>query len=158
MQVMPQTYEQMADQHRLGDNPFDAHDNILAGAAYLRWLHKRYGYPAMFAAYNAGPGRLADHLQHGVRLPAETRAYVASLTRTLRAHRHNDLDILNFTRPDGATVRIDVNKVTGIRAAHPGEYAASVKTVIALGPHKQQGVRENVTVAMAAIRATGGLI
>ena len=57
MQVLPETYDQMAEQHRLGANPFDARDNIMAGAAYLRWLHQKYGYPAMFAAYNAGPGQ-----------------------------------------------------------------------------------------------------
>ncbi len=82
MQVLPDTYDQMAVEHRLGANPFDARDNIMAGAAYLRWLHQKYGYPAMFAAYNAGPGKLEDHLEHGVRLPAETRAYVGGITRT----------------------------------------------------------------------------
>ncbi len=45
MQVMPDTYDQMAEAHKLGEDPFDARDNIMAGAAYLRWLHKRYGYP-----------------------------------------------------------------------------------------------------------------
>ena len=55
MQVLPATYDQMAEQHRLGGNPFDARDNIMAGTAYLRWLHQRYGFPKMFAAYNAGP-------------------------------------------------------------------------------------------------------
>src|SRR5258708_40263323 len=43
MQVLPQTYREMAAEHRLGANPFDARDNIMAGAAYLRWLHHKYG-------------------------------------------------------------------------------------------------------------------
>ncbi|MCK8279230.1 lytic transglycosylase domain-containing protein, partial [Erwinia amylovora] len=38
MQVLPATYDEMATQHRLGANPFDARDNIMAGTAYLRWL------------------------------------------------------------------------------------------------------------------------
>lgn len=80
MQVMPGTYDEMAEQHKLGADPFDARNNILAGTAYLRWLHKRYGYPRMFAAYNAGPGRV----ERGGRLPAETRAYVG-ITRTLHS-------------------------------------------------------------------------
>ena len=63
MQVLPGTYVEMAVQHKLGDNPFEPRDNIMAGTAYLRWLHHKYGYPAMFAAYNAGPGRLEDHLK-----------------------------------------------------------------------------------------------
>ena len=83
MQVQSDTYEEMAAQYNLGANPFDAHDNIFAGAAYLRWLQKRYGFPAMFAAYNAGPGRVDDHLQHGASLPAETRKYVGHITTVL---------------------------------------------------------------------------
>ena len=74
----------MAAQYRLGTDPFNPHDNIYAGAAYLRWLHGKYGFPAMFAAYNTGPGNLEDHLYHGQPLPAETRAYtVAGITHLL---------------------------------------------------------------------------
>ncbi|HEY2835006.1 MAG TPA: lytic transglycosylase domain-containing protein, partial [Rhizomicrobium sp.] len=50
MQVMSGTYTEMAAQYRLGADPYDAHDNIFAGTAYLKWLHGKYGYPAMFAA------------------------------------------------------------------------------------------------------------
>lgn len=56
MQVMPQTYAQMRDAYNLGADPYDPHDNIIAGTAYLRWLHGKYGFPDMFAAYNDGPG------------------------------------------------------------------------------------------------------
>lgn len=153
MQVLPGTYDQMAVQHRLGANPFDSRDNIMAGTAYLRWLHKRYGFPKLFAAYNAGPGRVAQ----GGKLPAETRAYVGGITRSLKAGTHNT-DLVKLTRPDGAAVKIDVARVTAIRAAQPGEYAASVKAVLILGKHKRQGIRENVHVATAAIRSFGGLI
>ncbi len=152
MQVMPGTYDEMAEQHKLGADPFDARNNILAGTAYLRWLHKRYGYPRMFAAYNAGPGRV----ERGGRLPAETRAYVGGITRTLHS-RTAAADLVKLTRPNGAAVKIDPGKITGIRAALPGEYAASVKTVVTIG-RRQQGVRENVSVAINAIRATGGLL
>ena len=159
MQVLPQTYDEMAQQHRLGGNAFDAHDNIMAGTAYLHWLHKRYGYPAMFAAYNAGPGRLEQHLVNGVKLPAETRAYVGGITRKLNLRiAGSDLDLVKLTRPDGAVVKIDPTKVTAIRAAVPGEYAPSVKAVITLGKHNQQGIREDVRVATSAIRSVGGLI
>lgn len=150
MQVMPATYEEMAEQHKLGADPSNARDNILAGTAYLRWLHKRYGYPRMFAAYNAGPGRV----ERGGRLPAETRAYTAGIARTLRS---SPVDLVKLTRPNGAAMKIDVNKVTGIRAALPGEYPKSVKAVVTIAG-KPQAVRENVTVAINAIRATGGLL
>jgi soluble lytic murein transglycosylase-like protein len=152
MQVMPDTYDQMAQAHKLGDDPFNARDNIMAGAAYLRWLHKRYGYPRMFAAYNAGPGRV----EKGGKLPAETRAYVGGITRTLRGARINN-DLVNLTRPDGKTVQIDAGKVTAVRKPLPGEYGESVKAVVAIG-RKSQAVRENVKMATAAIRATGGVI
>ena len=81
MQVMPGTYEDMRRAHDLGADPHDPRDNILAGTAYLRAMYDRYGYPNLFAAYNAGPGRYDDHLQQGRPLPAETRAYLASIAR-----------------------------------------------------------------------------
>ena len=85
MQMLPQTYRAIAAQHNLGTNPADAHDNIMAGTAYLGTLYHKYGFPAMFAAYNAGPGKLEDHLERGVSLPAETRAYVGAIAKMLHA-------------------------------------------------------------------------
>ncbi len=159
MQVLPQTYVEMAAEHRLGDNPFDPRDNIMAGTAYLRWLHHKYGYPAMFAAYNAGPGRLEDHLEHGSRLPAETRAYAGSIARLLNLKIANSSpDLVSLTRPDGTVMQLDPGQVTAIRAALPGEYAPGVQSVITLGKRNQQGIREEIQVATTAIRATGGLI
>ena len=158
MQVLPETYDEMATAHRLGANPFDARDNIMAGAAYLRWLHQKYGYPAMFAAYNAGPGKLEDHLEHGARLPAETRAYVGFITKTLHAATKSGLELVKFTRPDGVTVKIDPAKVTAIRAPLPGEYGAGVNAVLTLGHHRQQAVTENLIIARAEIRAAGSAI
>jgi soluble lytic murein transglycosylase-like protein len=81
MQVMPGTWTTLRRQHGLGPDPHDPHDNILAGAAYLRQMHDRFGYPGLFAAYNAGPGRYAEHLRTGRPLPAETRGYIAQLAR-----------------------------------------------------------------------------
>ena len=83
MQIMPDTWSGLRSRYRLGADPFDPHDNILAGAAYLRELHDRYGELGFLAAYNAGPGRYEDHLATGRPLPAETRAYVAALTPLL---------------------------------------------------------------------------
>ena len=79
MQIMPETWATLRLRYGLGADPFDPHDNILAGAAYLRELHDRYGSPGFLAAYNAGPARYEDHLATGQPLPAETRAYVALL-------------------------------------------------------------------------------
>ena len=46
---------------------------------YLRAMYNRFGSPGFLAAYNAGPGRYAEHLSTGRPLPRETRAYVARL-------------------------------------------------------------------------------
>ncbi|MFC3677103.1 lytic transglycosylase domain-containing protein [Ferrovibrio xuzhouensis] len=78
MQIMPDTWAGLRARYSLGTDPFNPRDNILAGAAYLREMHDRYGSPGFLAAYNAGPGRYEDYLA-GRPLPAETRAYVAAL-------------------------------------------------------------------------------
>jgi len=75
MQLMPGTWAQLRGRLGLGTDPFDPADNILAGAAYLRELHDRYGAPGFLAAYNAGPGRYEASLA-GRPLPLETRLYV----------------------------------------------------------------------------------
>ncbi|MGY4158309.1 hypothetical protein ACVINW_004151 [Bradyrhizobium sp. USDA 4461] len=82
MQIMPATWAELRKRYNLGSNPYDPHDNILAGAAYLRELLDRYGSPGMFAAYNAGPSRYGALLASGA-LPAETQAYVAKLAALL---------------------------------------------------------------------------
>ena len=82
MQIMPETWAGLRDRYRLGADPYDLRDNIIAGAAYIRELYGRYGSPGWIAAYNAGPGRYEDSLK-GRPLPAETRAYVASVASLL---------------------------------------------------------------------------
>lgn len=82
MQIMPATWAELRERYSLGNDPYDPHDNILAGTAYLRELLDRYGSPGVFAAYNAGPSRYEEHLAGGS-LPDETRAYVAKLANLL---------------------------------------------------------------------------
>jgi len=90
MQIMPETYTDLRARHGLGDNPYDPHNNILAGAAYLREMHDLFGSPGFLAAYNAGPLRYEDHLTTGRPLPAETRAYVATLAFQLGLKQADD--------------------------------------------------------------------
>jgi len=82
MQLMPATWAEMRAQYGLGTDVFDPRDNILAGAAYLRMMRDRFGYPGLFAAYNAGPARYQAHLDSRSSLPEETRKYVARLAQT----------------------------------------------------------------------------
>lgn len=91
MQVMPETWAGLRIRYDLGDNPYDPRDNILAGAAYLRELHERYGSPGFLAAYNAGPGRYDDHLATGRPLPHETQRYVATLAPLIGGRLDDDI-------------------------------------------------------------------
>jgi hypothetical protein len=83
MQVIPDTYEDMREQFGLGDDPFDPHNNILAGAAYIKEMYDRYGSPGFLAAYNAGPNRLDLYLSGSQSLPNETVNYLASVAPRL---------------------------------------------------------------------------
>ncbi|WP_455153250.1 lytic transglycosylase domain-containing protein [Bradyrhizobium cenepequi] len=80
MQIMPKTWDELRARHGLGNDPWQPRDNILAGAAYLREMHDRYGsIAAMLAAYNAGPKRYDAHLASGRALPTETVEYAAKI-------------------------------------------------------------------------------
>ncbi|WP_052213988.1 lytic transglycosylase domain-containing protein [Belnapia sp. F-4-1] len=83
MQVMPRTYDILRPRYGLGPDPYAPRDNILAGAAYLREMHDRFGAPAFLAAYNAGPERVADFLIGARILPDETMRYVAGIAPRL---------------------------------------------------------------------------
>lgn len=83
MQLKPGTWVELSVRYGLGLNPFDAHDNIFAGAAYLKDMHDRFGSAGLLAAYHAGPTRYEQHLATGQPLPLETTAYVAAVTPLL---------------------------------------------------------------------------
>lgn len=83
MQLMPETYAEMQAQYGLGGDPYDPHDNIMAGSAYIRQLYDRFGAPDFLAAYNAGPGRVDQWRNNGDPLPDETVQYVAAITPNL---------------------------------------------------------------------------
>lgn len=79
MQVMPATFAELTARYGLGGDPYEPHANILAGAAYLREMYNRFGPAHFLAAYNAGPGRVEDHLRNGRPLPNETQRYIRAL-------------------------------------------------------------------------------
>jgi soluble lytic murein transglycosylase-like protein len=134
MQIMPATWAELRLRHGLGPDPFSPRDSILAGAAYLREMHDRYGSVAlMLAAYNAGPVRTDEHLATGRALPAETRAYVAALVPELAAEAApailasthaapaDDLFaapifVVRAGGPDAAPVRTDARRVAALTA------------------------------------------
>ncbi|RUQ67792.1 transglycosylase [Azospirillum doebereinerae] len=79
MQVMPATYDEMRRKHDLGSDPYDPHDNIVAGTAYLREMYNLFGAPGFLGAYNCGPGCYGDYLAGKRSLPGETKRYIASV-------------------------------------------------------------------------------
>jgi D-alanyl-D-alanine carboxypeptidase len=83
MQVMPSTYEGLRERYGLGADPYDPHNNILAGTAYIREMYDRFGAPGFLAAYNAGPDRVESYLAGGSHLPDETVNYLAAVTPNL---------------------------------------------------------------------------
>lgn len=152
MQLLPGTYAEMRAQYGLGSDVYNPHDNIFAGAAYLKWLKGKYGFPAMFAAYNDGPGLFEDHLFRGRPLPDETKLYVANITRSLGSGTEwlATHDKLTVTRPDGSKLALARNDIRGVRATLPGEYAPGVLAVVDLGRTKQ-GVMESPVALQAAL-------
>jgi membrane-bound lytic murein transglycosylase B len=143
MQIMPETWATLRLRYGLGADPFDPHDNIIAGAAYLRELHDRYGSPGFLAAYNAGPTRYENHVATGQPLPAETRAYLALLAPMVNGDVISDAAVLpvvarSWTEAPLFTVRANDHSATDQRAAeqHADHHATdtAVQDLTALAP------------------------
>ena len=84
MQIMPETWKTYRARLRLGDDPYGAHDNIMAGAAYLSDLYRRFGSSGFLAAYQAGPKRYEEFLDDGRPLPRQTVDYIARVHRAIQ--------------------------------------------------------------------------
>lgn len=80
MQLMPDTWRDLAAQYHLGNDPYDPHDNIVAGTGYIRQLYDHFGSPGFLAAYNAGPTRVTQYSMGQASLPDETVNYVAAIS------------------------------------------------------------------------------
>jgi len=72
-------------------DPYDAHDNIVVGAAYLRELHDRYCFTGFLAAYNAGSARWEDHLATRRPLLMEPQAYLARVAPVANGNAPDDV-------------------------------------------------------------------
>lgn len=83
MQLMPDTWAEMRGRYGIQGDVLDPAANIMAGSAYLAEMRDRFGYPGLFAAYNAGPARYEVYLRDGSPLPAETQAYLGKLDARL---------------------------------------------------------------------------
>lgn len=147
MQLMPKTWTDMRARYGLGRDPFDPRDNILAGAAFLRELHDRYGSPGFLAAYNAGPGRYEEFRDRHRPLPAETKAYVAAIVPFVDAERTPGPLLLaassrsSWTRAPLFFGHVDgpssAARVTVGRPAHDRPAAVLVHDVSAIAPQSE---------------------
>jgi hypothetical protein len=154
MQIMPATYDEMADKHGLGDDPFNPRDNVYAAAAYLRWLKDRYGFPGMFAAYNFGPGNWEQHLRRKRALPTETRNYLKQITAYLKTSPSSLVHAVHLTGPDGKAVAIDTKAISAIMPARANEYAPGAQTIVWTGK-KRQAVREDIAMVVKRLSIQG---
>ena len=144
MQIMPETWAELRTRYQLGADPFDPHDNIMAGAAYLRELYDRFGAAGFLAAYNAGPTRFEDYLA-GIRpLREETTDYLAKLQAdTSRfAHRRHD---------ECGRERVDWRRA-GLFASSP-----AVRPLPANGSSNQRTVSTSTPVLFALAPHSNGL-
>jgi len=84
-------------------DPFDPHQALPASARLLHTLRQQFGNLGFVAAaYNAGPHRVADWLDHRRALPQETKTYVLRVTgRSAEAWRTSPLadSQLTFVKP-----------------------------------------------------------
>ncbi|MBG0808484.1 lytic transglycosylase domain-containing protein [Methylosinus sp. H3A] len=144
MQIMPDTWSELRARYALAGDPFDPRDNIVAGAAYLRELHDRYGSPGFLAAYNAGPRRYEDYLDGRRSLLSETVAYVAALAPLIEGNDGarpaiRSVSGLSFWiraplfvgRPDGART---ANHPAPIRTATDRGTVAAMRDMSAIAP------------------------
>nr|WP_025825972.1 lytic transglycosylase domain-containing protein [Acetobacter persici] len=79
MQIKPDTYRELARRYHLGSDPYNPHDNIMAGSGYIRELYDRFGSPDFVAAYNCGPQCAENHRSRGASLPSYARTYLAAV-------------------------------------------------------------------------------
>lgn len=141
MQVMPDTWTELRARYDLGRDPYDPRDNILAGTGYLREMLDRYGdVAAILAAYNAGPARYDEHLSTGRPLPAETRAYVASLAPALRGERPSKRASSDASPQDWREAGIFVAREEGASVTGPAFSDRSANEVLSSLPATSEAV------------------
>ncbi len=147
MQVMPKTYAELRVRHRLGADPCDPHDNILAGAAYLREMLDRYGAPGFLAAYNAGPARYDEHLMKGRPLPGETQDYVAKLAPMIGVQQGED--------QKGPAFNLFAWLHAALFPPHADPYPGAVLLAVRAQPDRSPAVRRVVDLSALAPSSEG---
>lgn len=127
MQIMPETWADLRLRYALGSDPYDPHNNILAGTAYLRELCNRYGMPGFLAAYNVGPARYEEHLA-GRPLPAETQGYLQKLVPIIGSDATAFCAVESLRPSEGALFVVRAEGSKSVARLQPGRPPDSAPT------------------------------
>lgn len=105
-QLMPKTAEGLGLNLEPQDERLVPEKSARAAATYLRQMHRQFkDWPLALAAYNAGPGRVADLMKRrraasydalAPSLPAETQMYVPKFQAVLKRREKVDLAALRL--------------------------------------------------------------
>jgi soluble lytic murein transglycosylase-like protein len=153
MQVMPDTYDILRDKYGLRSDPYEPHDNILAGAAYIRELYDAYGFPGFIAAYNAGPQMLMACLNAGQPLPQETVSYLTAVAPRLRPYAQPTGLLAGYAalQPDVPADNLNRRSILGLPLTGPTQ-AATMMPVLACRPPPEDHSADDLNRAQLAGR------
>ncbi len=117
-------------------DPFEPHQAIAASASYLIDLRREFGnWGLAAAAYNAGPGRVADWRAGTSGLPFETQDFVASIT----GHAAEEWSQPGFREPKFGLSKTE-NFLTACQKFRT-KYSLFRNTSISVSPAKPWGVQ-----------------
>lgn len=177
MQLKTPTYLDMAKRYNLGKDPYNPHDNIMAGTAYIRILYNQFGAPGFVAAYHGGPGTLSNHINRGAALPKLTKQYLAAVSPKLgndvpmsgpfakyassssrRVNSKTPLPLEAYYRPKSytPTTMVAQNTVSPPRRVKTTSVATSYKPMTPIYPVQRQAPPEVVQVAYVPSANTSG--
>jgi hypothetical protein len=154
MQIMPDTYEALRTRYGFGSDPYEPHDNIFAGTAYIREMYEIYGFPAFLAAYNAGPDKLDACLVLGTPLPQETVSYLLAVAPELRHDAVATGPLAAYATADEAADDLNRRALAGLPLpASAG--TAQAPTLICMPPAADRSADALNRQALAAVQGGG---
>jgi hypothetical protein len=139
MQLMPATWAEYRARLRLADDPFDARDNIMVGAMYLRDLYDRYGSEGFLAAYQAGPERYEESIRDGRPLPRKTLDYITRVQRAIDRIGSRPPRVASPAVPGASPLFVTLTASHPVRA-HPLGRALDTRLFVPLS-HERQSAR-----------------
>ncbi len=124
MQIMPETAKYLGLK-----NPYDAYENIMAGAKYMAEKLKEFSgnVDKALAAYNAGSGAVKQY--GGVPPYGETRSYVKNIKAIMK--RGADVPYTNYISPSASKEQLEADLKKLLRDLPDSEEYALLKQTLA---------------------------